>query len=162
MDFLAFREKAGPFLKQYRYVVLLLMLGVLLMLLPKKQETEPEAPVSVPESVDSLEEDLARILTRIRGAGRVEVLLTEYAGSETLYQTDADRTADSLREDTVVISDRESGESGLVRQVIPPRYMGAVVVCQGGDNPAVKLAILEAVSRATGLKSNQISVLKMK
>lgn len=162
MDFLAFREKAGPFLKQYRYVVLLLMLGVLLMLLPKKQETEPEAPVSVPESVDSLEEDLARILTRIRGAGRVEVLLTEYAGTETLYQTDADRTADSLREDTVVVSDRERGESGLVRQVIPPRYMGAVVVCQGGDNPAVKLAILEAVSRATGLKSNQISVLKMK
>lgn len=162
MDFLAFREKAGPFLKQYRYVVLLLMLGVLLMLLPKKQETEPEAPVSVPESVDSLEEDLARILTRIRGAGRVEVLLTEYAGTETLYQTDADRTADSLREDTVVISDRERGESGLVRQVIPPRYMGAVVVCQGGDNPAVKLSILEAVSRATGLKSNQISVLKMK
>lgn len=162
MDFLAFREKAGPFLKQYRYVVLLLMLGVLLMLLPKKQETEPEAPVSVPESVDSLEEDLARILTRIRGAGRVEVLLTEYAGTETLYQTDADRTADSLREDTVVVSDRERGESGLVRQVIPPRYMGAVVVCQGGDNPGVKLAILEAVSRATGLKSNQISVLKMK
>lgn len=162
MDFLAFREKAGPFLKQYRYVVLLLMLGVLLMLLPKKQETEPEALVSVPESVDSLEEDLARILTRIRGAGRVEVLLTEYAGTETLYQTDADRTADSLREDTVVVSDRERGESGLVRQVIPPRYMGAVVVCQGGDNPAVKLAILEAVSRATGLKSNQISVLKMK
>lgn len=162
MDFLAFREKAGPFLKQYRYVVLLLMLGVLLMLLPKKQETEQEAPVSVPESADSLEEDLARILTRIRGAGRVEVLLTEYAGTETLYQTDADRTADSLREDTVVISDRERGESGLVRQVIPPRYMGAVVVCQGGDNPAVKLAILEAVSRATGLKSNQISVLKMK
>lgn len=162
MDFLAFREKAGPFLKQYRYVVLLLMLGVLLMLLPKKQETEPEALVSVPESVDSLEEDLARILSRIRGAGRVEVLLTEYAGTETLYQTDADRTADSLREDTVVISDRERGESGLVRQVIPPRYMGAVVVCQGGDNPAVKLAILEAVSRATGLKSNQISVLKMK
>lgn len=162
MDFLAFREKAGPFLKQYRYVVLLLMLGVLLMLLPKKQETEPEAPVSVPESVDSLEENLARILTRIRGAGRVEVLLTEYAGTETLYQTDADRTADSLREDTVVVSDRERGESGLVRQVIPPRYMGAVVVCQGGDNPAVKLAILEAVSRATGLKSNQISVLKMK
>ena len=162
MDFLAFREKAGPFLKQYRYVVLLLMLGVLLMLLPKKQETEPEALVSVPESVDSLEEDLARILSRIRGAGRVEVLLTEYAGTETLYQTDADRTADSLREDTVVVSDRERGESGLVRQVIPPRYMGAVVVCQGGDNPAVKLAILEAVSRATGLKSNQISVLKMK
>ena len=160
MDFLAFREKAGPFLKQYRYVVLLLMLGVLLMLLPKKQETEPEAPVSVPDSVDSLEEDLARILTRIRGAGRVEVLLTEYAGTETLYQTDADRTADSLREDTVVVSDRERGESGLVRQVIPPRYMGAVVVCQGGDNPAVKLAILEAVSRATGLKSNQISVLQ--
>ena len=161
MDFLAFREKAGPFLKQYRYVVLLLMLGVLLMLLPKKQETEPEAPVSVPESVDSLEEDLARILTRIRGAGRVEVLLTQAAGPETVYQSDREGAGD-LRQETVILSGADKGQYGLIQRIDPPVYLGAVVVCQGADRAAVRLAIVEAVANATGLSADKISVLKMK
>ena len=49
-----------------------------------------------------------------------------------------------------------------VQQVLPESYRGAIVVCQGADSPAVKLAIVEAVSRATGLGADSISVLKMK
>jgi len=41
-------------------------------------------------------------------------------------------------------------------------YRGAVVVCQGGDNASVRLAVVEAVSNATGLTSDRITVLKMK
>ena len=40
--------------------------------------------------------------------------------------------------------------------------MGAIVVCQGGDNATVRLAIIEAVSNVTGLGADKISVLKMK
>ena len=161
MDFLALKERLIPFMKRYRFVVLILLAGIFLMTLPEKQDSAAQIPV-VQEPPNTLEESLEHILSRIRGAGKVEVLLTEYVGSETLYQTDVDRNSDSLREDTVVVSDSQRDESGLIRQIIPPRYLGAIIVCQGGDNPGVKLAILEAVSRATGLKSNQISVLKMK
>lgn len=35
------------------------------------------------------------------------------------------------------------------------------MVCQGADNAAVRLAIVEAVSKVTGLGANRISVLKM-
>lgn len=162
MDFLSLKEKAAPFLKRYRYVVLFLLVGLLLMTLPKKQETVSHPAAQQPESEESLEEELAYILSRIRGAGKVEVLLTENAGAETLYQTDVNEGTDAIREDTVVVSDSQREEKGLIRQIIPPRYLGAVIVCQGGDNPGVKLQILEAVTKATGLKSNQISVLKMK
>ena len=64
--------------------------------------------------------------------------------------------------DTVIITDSERNQNGLIHQINPPSYMGAIIVCQGADDPAVKLSITEAVSKITGLKTNRISVLRMK
>jgi stage III sporulation protein AG len=36
------------------------------------------------------------------------------------------------------------------------------VVCQGADDPVVKLLIVDAVSKVTGLGADKISVMKMK
>jgi len=36
------------------------------------------------------------------------------------------------------------------------------VVCQGADDPAVRLAVSQAVSSVTGISTDRISVLKMK
>jgi hypothetical protein len=41
-------------------------------------------------------------------------------------------------------------------------YQGAVVLCQGAADAAVRLAVVEAVSKATGLGADKICVLKMK
>jgi stage III sporulation protein AG len=86
------------------------------------------------------------------------VLLTPASGKETLYQTN-ENGDDS---DTVIITDSSRNESGLIRQVNPPVYLGAIVLCQGGDRPSVRLAIVDAVSKVTGLGADRISVLKMK
>ena len=94
--------------------------------------------------------------------GKVEVMLTECQGAETLYQTDIQQSPDSIREDTVLTSDAQRQDHGLVRQVNPPVYLGAVVVCQGGDSPKVRLAVVKAVMSVTGLSSDKITVLKMK
>ena len=161
MDFLAFREKFGVFYQKYRYLAIILLFGIILMAIPSNEEKADPAEPSVVQQ-ESMEDKLSRILGKIQGAGKVEVLLTEDAGAETLYQTDTEKRESSFRETTVVISDSSRQEEGLIRQVIPPTYLGAVVICQGGDKPVVKLAILEAVMKATGLRSNQISVLKMK
>ena len=62
----------------------------------------------------------------------------------------------------MIVSDSARAESGLVQQILPPTYQGAVILCQGADSAAVRLALIEAVSNATGLSSDRISVLKMK
>ena len=162
MDWPGLKSTAAEYVRKYRYVALLLLAGLLLMALPEKQEPLP-APVQPQGSADScLEEQLEEILSRVKGAGKVEVLLTQRCGEEILYQTDSD-TGDSVnREDTVILTDSDREETGLVRQVLPPVYLGAVIVAQGGDSPAVKLAIVEAVMDVTGLRSHQITVLKMK
>ena len=93
---------------------------------------------------------------------RMQVLLTVAAGEQTIYHSDENSTDTSVRLETVIITDSQRNQQALVQQVLPESYRGAIVVCQGADSPAVKLAIVEAVSRATGLGADSISVLKMK
>lgn len=161
MEWTAIKEGIPAFLKKYRYVLLVLLAGICLMLLPEKKQAVPE-PAAQQEQQETVAEALENILSRIKGAGKVEVLLTEYRGQETLYQTDSQGSGESFREDTVILSGTDREETGLIRQTNPPIYQGALIVCQGGDSPSVKLSIVEAVMDITGLTSDRITVLKMK
>lgn len=170
MDIALIRDKLLGWGKKYRYVFLVLLVGILLMLLPtgtkKEEKTVSATPLAEKQHLDITADMLEEILSQIKGAGRVEVLLTYAAGERTVFQTD-ERTASSesgedTEHQTVLFTDSNRGESALVTQILPPQYLGAIVVCQGADNPSVKLAVSEAVSKATGLGIDRISVLKMK
>ncbi len=150
---------------QYRYVLLIAGLGLLLMLWPEKK-SEPQPVISEPtENIMTVEEQLGAILSQVKGAGRVQVLLTQATGEEILYQTDEEHSSASgtvnSRIDTVTVTGENREEGGLVRQINPPTYQGAIVVCQGADDPVVRLSIVNAVSGVTGLGADKISVLKM-
>ena len=169
MDWQELKYRAEEFLKKYRYVMLVLLAGLVLILLPsgeQKQEAAVPFSESTPEQERDLQASLGQILSMIEGAGKVQVLLTEATGQRTHYQTDEDistgESSSDTRKETVLITNGSRAESGLVRQVDPPVYQGAIVICQGADSAAVRLAIVEAVANATGLSSNRISVLKMK
>ena len=150
-----------PVLKKYKYAAIILAVGLILMILPTGREgvssdiksiqlAEPTAP--------SLESQLSQVLSTVDGVGEVQIILTVAEGEEIIYQTDISNN----QTDTVTVTDAGRDQTGLIRQVNPNRYLGAIVVCQGGDNPAVRLAVVDAVSKATGLGANQISILKMK
>lgn len=149
-------------LKKYRYGAAVLVLGLMIMAIPHQEEAETTLPAKTAVSEESLEESLSRLLSHLEGAGKVQVLLTERQGAETVYQTDDDLSADSSRYDTVVITGSDRSESGLVRQVNPPQYLGAIVLSQGADSANVRLALVQAVKSATGLSTDRITVLKMK
>ena len=155
-------ERMIDLLKRYRYGLLILLIGLGLMLLPTS--SKETVPVAVENETDStsVSKELEQILAQIHGVGKVRVLLTHEAGEITVYQKNTDQTSDTLREDTVLVTDESRTEQGLIRQVLPPQYRGAVIVCQGGDRASVRLNIVEAVSAVTGLTSDKITVLKMK
>lgn len=167
MDRLITQAKVKELFGKYKYVLLVLALGILLMLIPERTEQPVQQASTAPQAApESREAELEEILAQISGVGKVKVLLTEAAGAETIYQTEEDRTAstdsESLRVETVIITGSDREEAGLVRTVTPPVYLGAIVVCQGGDSPTVRLSIVEAVSNVTGISSDRITVLKMK
>ncbi len=163
MDWMTVKAAGLEAVRKYKYVLLVILAGVILIALPSGTEEPEPIPTQSQSSQTNLEEALAEILSLIQGAGKVRVLLTERNGSEIWYQTDSDTTASGdKKQDTVLYSDGSRAEAGLVRRTDPPVYQGAVVLCQGGDSPHVRLAIVEAVANATGLTTDQISVLKMK
>lgn len=166
MEIRSFYKKLPQFFHKYKYVGLVLLIGIVLMLLPTgsdKNTTTGAQQVQNVQQEPSVEEQLAAVLRQTKGVGEVKVLLTKGEGEETLYQTDTEMSSgEADRSSTVTVTDAERNQTGLVRQVNPPTYLGAVVVCQGADDPQVRLAVVDAVSKATGLKANCISVLKMK
>jgi stage III sporulation protein AG len=169
MDINALKAKVMEFLKKYRFVILILCIGILLMILPtgKAKEQAPQLSTSQPAiQFDDPTNALTDILSQIQGAGKVRLMLTKGAGERTVYQTNEDRNIgeqnQSVRVETVIVTDKDRAQHGLVQQVLAPEYRGAIVVCQGADDASVRLAIIEAVADATGLGTDRISVLKMK
>lgn len=166
MDRVALLKKAKETVKKYRYVLLVLLAGLILMWLPPKESADSRETMSESTPAPDLQTQLQEILSQIQGAGRVQVLLTEECGEQMIYQTDdqissSDNESDT-RTTTVLVTDSNRTQRGLVRWVESPSYRGAVVVCQGADSPAVRLAVVEAVANATGLGTDNITVLKMK
>lgn len=154
---------------KYKYALIVLLAGVFLMLLPGKEESTPSAEASAGTETSELSEmqdALAKLLSKIDGAGRVEVLLSLEYGAESFYQSDEKTSASGdteSREQTTVLYQPESAQRlPSVRKTRFPVYRGAVIVCEGAGSPSVELAIVQAVSRLTGLGSDKISVIKMK
>ena len=161
MDMTVLKEKAAHWIGKYKYLILILLVGIGLMLIPSgnRQTEETAVQIQTPMQTASLTDELEDILSNIKGAGKVQVMLTVKNGEQTVYQTDTPATD---RQDTVIITDEDRAQNGLVQQIISPTYRGAIVLCHGADNASVCLAIKEAVSKVTGLDASQISVLKMK
>lgn len=163
MDWLGQKQKIGELFKKYRGVALVILLGIFLLLLPETT-TDKESEIQEPAVLMqlTLQEELSQLLSGVSGAGKVEVLLTQAEGEKTVYQEEERVTANETSRDTVLVTGSDRGQSGLICQVNPPVYLGAVVLCQGADSPQVKLAMVEAVKAATGLTADRITVLKMK
>lgn len=166
MALTGWKKKALDGILKYKYALGILLIGLVLMWIPGQSDKGVNESAPVEKSAEEdISSQLARILSQIQGAGSVEVLLTVSSGEKILYQQDTDIAVGESgtdRQDTVVITDADRNQNGLIQQVIPPVYQGAVIVCSGADDPKVKLAIVEAVSRATGLGADRICVLKMK
>jgi len=171
MDAVRISQKALRFLQKYRIVVLVFLLGIVLMNLPSQSDiAQSDISVESPKATNTpeitLSEELEETLGQIAGVGRVRVMLSLRSGEEIIYQTDVQSsssdTSSTESSHTVIITGDDRGQLGVITQVNPASYMGAIVVCQGGDDPTVRYNVVEAVSNITGLGADRISVLKMK
>ena len=154
----------GKYWNKFRWPCLILFVGIILLLIPNGSSKKPEQEgiIEKGDNILSVEETLSEILSMVQGAGKVRVMLTVSSGEETLYQNNCLISENgNEKQDTVIMTDSERNEKGLVRKVIPPEYLGAIIVCQGADDPTVRLNLIEAVSNVTGLRSDKISILKM-
>lgn len=150
---------------RYKYVLLLLAVGLLLLLWPMERGEQAASgtgadPPGISFDLEAMEEKCAAALSRIEGAGAAHVTLTLRAGTRQVLAQDTRAGQDSEERSTVVVSQGTGHQAPVVLQEVYPVLQGAVVTCPGGDNPAVKLKLTEAMSALTGLGSDKISISK--
>ena len=156
-------KKIAEKIKEYKYVAIVVVFGVLLMLIPGKTETAETGTDGEPYfSLEEQEKRLEDMLERIDGAGKVKVMLTLKTSTEQVLAGDEDADSDGdVRRETVIVSSGSGKQGAVTVKYVYPVYMGAAIVAQGADSAAVRLAIIEMTSAATGLEADRISVMKM-
>lgn len=164
-------KRALNALGRYKYVVLVMLVGLVLLMLPDAKDdggvqTESLSTAEEDFSVEALEKKLEETLSEIDGAGEVRVMLTVQSGMKRVLAQDKsmEQEGDSVQQEieNVVISAGSGTQETVLVQQIYPQFQGALVVAAGGGDPTVKLKLTEAVAALTGLGADKISICKGK
>ena len=162
--------------EKYKYFIAVILIGVVLLAssgLPEKESEQTETGSESVQEFDlaAFQQAIAESLSKIDGAGRVEVLLSLESGEESVYASDVNKssqtssdgssTSESYQSAMSILSDGSYGESPVLIKSNYPTFRGAVVLCDGADSSAVRLEITQAVSELCGISSDRISISKM-
>lgn len=167
---------------------ILILAGILLMVIAiptgekkerevTKEEREESASLNEESYAESLERRLQNKLSKIEGAGRVEVMITLENYGENVVEKDStnstsrriqkgeggsDNTEETreIRVETVY-QDMDRGKEPFVGSEKTPKIAGVLVVAQGADKTAVKQNISDAVMALFQIDVNRIKVVKM-
>lgn len=111
------------------------------------------------EYVDYLENKLENVLTKVKGAGNVEVAITLEKGFEYIYATEEETkttsNGTSITSETVVMVDGQP----LLLEEIYPIVQGIVVVSSGADDISVKLNILSVLQTVIEIDNSKINII---
>ena len=166
----------GKLLKN-KFVLIVIAVGLIFILLPTGggagSVPEPRAAEITDFSLKEQERKIAEALSKIDGAGSVSVVLTLKTGGEQVLATDSEGSSKYAkgengentvqeRETTVIISAGSQTENPVTVKYIYPEFKGALVVAEGAGDANVRLELMQAVAGLTGLKSDKITVSKMK
>lgn len=162
--------------KKNRLLILIGVLGVILLFLSEAVGNSPSAEKKNDEArnrfsilQESTQKQVRELVESVDGAGKALVMVSFETDGEQTFATDkktessnGERTTESSRDESVVLVDGDSGDTGLLVQTIAPMIRGVAVVCEGGGSAAVKREVTETVSAALGLSREKIYVAKMK
>ncbi len=108
-----------------------------------------------------MEEKLENLLSKVDGAGSVSVIISVDGTTKKEYlkntQTKKENGVEIIEETTVFIN----GKPYITKENYP-EVLGVVVICQGGENVKVKMAITEVITTVLPVTSENIRILKKK
>ena len=158
---------------KYKYVLLMCAVGIVLVMLSgvggAQTDTGGTDWFDVKFDVRDVEKEAESIFEKIEGVGKVDVRITVKSGYESVNAYDISRDCTQSENGFSASTDREmvtvnsSGENKPITiKIKHPEYMGAVIVCEGGDDSKIKLELTQAMKSLTGISADNIVVAKMK
>lgn len=147
--------------KNNRYILIIFIIGIVLMLFSgggRRQEQKKE-------DIYGEEKRLEKIISDIKGAGEVSVMITYYSGTgkELAYETRTNRAArdENVTENIDKQAVVTSGEPVVLKEVYP-EVKGVIVTAEGAGNPQVRAGISDAVCSALGVAAHRVCIFEKK
>ena len=138
--------------------VLLLLFGSLAGERRSETETVSEEALRDPEAyAHELETRVVEICSGVKGAGKVSATVTLRGGYRAVYATDAKNSSSGYQSATVLVGSGSTEEALLVCYE-NPEIAGIGIVCEGGDDAAVRERIISLVSATFSIGTNKIFV----
>ena len=124
------------------------------------------------------ENKLAKILSEIKGAGNVKVMVSYHTGIETVPLSDTKdsntvteendtgrvrKTEQSSVETSIIFNQEKSGNKiPYISKTIMPVVEGVIVTCDGGGDETVRANMIKAVTVITGISADKVQVFPKK
>lgn len=163
-------------LKQFKHIGLIITIIFILILLlilfgnfnfisgtKTENKSSSSTYTTSGEFVDKMEAKLKNLLTRIQGAGNVEVMITLESGSNLVLSGDEDGKILTGGNQSAIVStnsflEQIGEDSSIVMQENLPKIKGVVVVASGAEKLSVKLSLMQAVQTLLDLSSDRIQI----
>lgn len=143
----------------------------------KLASTVEEVQTNAKAEEDDIIKNLENILSKIKGVGKVSVMVTYSRTSQTVPLYNQDSSEKSTEESdkqggtrkitetdtkTEIIYKEENGEKVPITQsIVSPTIEGAIVTAEGAGSAEVKTNIIQAVEAVTGVATHKIQVFEM-
>lgn len=160
-------------------IVILIVVGIIAMMIVLSLNETKDKNISVSsdsvydykntlEYCAEIENKLESVLSNIKGAGQVRVMVTVDGSPEIVYAKDEDEKTSSNSSGTTTSSSSASpiiitvngNSNALILTENLPKVKGVIVVSTGANDVGIKLDILNAVSMLLGISIDNVSVLK--
>ena len=143
-----FREK-----KSFILIIVLLIIGICLMIWGGNGDEDEATVITEACDVSELEERVSELCSRVKGAGSVSIMITVDTVSEKIYAQNSQYGNDYSKSEYVTVSGKliPVGERSMT-------VRGVAVVCEGGDNAAVKLALTQLICSLFDIGADKVRV----
>ena len=127
--------------------------------MPCDEDTPVAEPVIKNQTADDLAEETEKVLSMIKGAGEVHVVISYERGEESIYAYDSEQSSseDSSEQKNTLAS---VNDAPVLLTENPALPQGVVVVASGAADPVVKERLYKAVYSLLSLPANKIAVLE--
>lgn len=155
-------------------LVVILIVGLILFLkiggpknsIKSSQSTELEYQTTM-SYCEQLENKLEKVLSQVKGAGQVKVMISLEGSPELVYAMDSDSKVSSTNSGSTTTSSstpiiiQRNGKSGpLILTEKLPNVKGVIIVSSGANDVSIKIDILNSVSTLLDISTDKINVLK--
>ena len=147
---------------QYIIIAICFVVAILILIFSSisSMNQSSKSQNSVDSYVTNLEERLSKTLSKVKGAGKVSVIITVESGMETVLAskiiTTETPTGTEVEETPLIVN----GKTVVVKELYP-KIVGVLIVAEGANNISVMNKIQQATISLLDIQLNQIEILSM-